>query len=156
MSIRYSHHTWVGKHKNGAEENLVESVVSPGVSYESEQDRSDMQIDPPSDAGDEHEIYPETVGESQFFNNLALFYFKLQAKCLLTYRCLPLQLTLRQHSVFLQVLTWYLMVYVSFRFIEFILSLQMFTQGEMHSHVAMTWRKVIYSVVMSPIWMKTC
>ncbi|MEQ2231385.1 hypothetical protein ILYODFUR_039043 [Ilyodon furcidens] len=34
------------KHKNGTEENLVESIVNPGVSYESEQYQSDMQIDP--------------------------------------------------------------------------------------------------------------
>lgn len=71
------------KHKNGTEENLVESVVNPDVSHESEQNQSDIQIDPPSDAGDEQEIYPEIVDESQFFENLALFYLKLQAKCLL-------------------------------------------------------------------------
>ncbi|CAK6974710.1 hypothetical protein PFLUV_G00052250 [Scomber scombrus] len=71
------------KHKTGTEENLVESVVNPGVSHESEQDQSDMQIDPPSDAGDEQAIYPEIADESQFFKNVALFYLKLQAKCLL-------------------------------------------------------------------------
>jgi len=71
------------KHKNGAEKNLAESIVNPGVSHESEQDQSDMQIDPPSDAGEENEIYPEIADESQFFKNLALFYLKLQAKCLL-------------------------------------------------------------------------
>ncbi|CAK6984045.1 uncharacterized protein LOC125905065, partial [Scomber scombrus] len=52
------------KHKTGTEEHLVESVVNPGVSHESEQDQSDMQIDPPSDAAD----------ESQFFKNVALFF----------------------------------------------------------------------------------
>ncbi|ROL45235.1 hypothetical protein DPX16_17846 [Anabarilius grahami] len=53
------------KHKNGAEENLAKSVVNPGVSHESEQDQSDMQIDPPCDGGDEQEIYPQIADESQ-------------------------------------------------------------------------------------------
>lgn len=57
--------------------------MNPGVSHESEQDQSDMQIDPPSDADNEQEFYPEIADESQFFKNVALFYLKLQAKCLL-------------------------------------------------------------------------
>ncbi len=38
------------KHKDGANEHQVDSVVNPGMSHESEQEQSDMQIDPPSDA----------------------------------------------------------------------------------------------------------
>ncbi|KAL2083090.1 hypothetical protein ACEWY4_020863 [Coilia grayii] len=70
-------------HKNVAEKNLSESIVNPGVSNEGKQDGSDMQIDHPSDSGDELDIYPETANESQFFKNVALFYLKLQAKFLL-------------------------------------------------------------------------
>lgn len=72
------------KRKNGAEENLVDSVVNPGISHESEHEQSDMQIDPPSDAGDEQfEVYAENADESQFLTNVSLFYLKLQAKLLL-------------------------------------------------------------------------
>lgn len=72
------------RHKNGAEEHLVDSVVNPGISHDSEQNQSDMHIDPPIDAGEEQsEMYAENADEPQFLRNLALFYLKLQAKLLL-------------------------------------------------------------------------
>lgn len=72
------------KHKNGAEENMSESVVNP-VTHESEQDQSDMQIDPPSDAGDEQEIYPEIADESV----LCSFLFKIASKVFASILCHP-------------------------------------------------------------------
>lgn len=73
------------KHKSGTEENLAESVVNPGVSHESEQDQSDMQIDPPSDAGDEQEIYPEIADESQS----SPFLFEIASKVFASIFCHP-------------------------------------------------------------------
>lgn len=69
------------KHKDGADEHVVDSVVNPGMSHESEQEQSDMQIDPPRDADYEpSDVFAETADESLFLKKLALFYLKLQAK----------------------------------------------------------------------------
>ncbi len=74
----------IRRHKDGANEHLVDSVVNPGMSHECEQEQSDMQIDPPSDADYEpSDVFVETADESLFLKNVALFYLKLQAKLLL-------------------------------------------------------------------------
>lgn len=62
------------KHKDGADEHVVDSVVNPGMSHESEQEQSDMQIDPPRDADYEpSDVFAETADESLFLKKLALF-----------------------------------------------------------------------------------
>ncbi len=67
------------RHKDGANEHLVDSVVNPGMSHECEQEQSDMQNDPPSDADYEpSDVFVETADESLFLKNVALFYLKLQ------------------------------------------------------------------------------
>ncbi len=79
--------TWVEDIKDSATWTSGDSVVNPGMSHECEQEQSDMQIDPPSDADYEpSDVFVETDDESLFLKNVALFYWN----CKQSYCCHPL------------------------------------------------------------------
>ncbi len=90
-----------------------------------------------------HKTLPNLSEETQLqiISKLCLNPLKTYFIMSVPYRCVPLQLTLRQPWLYLQVLSWFYLVYSSLIDIlhcYFSLNVQMVMQGEMH--VAITWK----------------
>lgn len=73
------------KHRDSSEGNLVVSVAHPGGMSESSDHQSEVVHEAPCDEGPsmDQDDGAESVNEALFLRHLALFYLKLQSKCLL-------------------------------------------------------------------------